>query len=227
MALIRNPTAHWLYELDTHALHTPGSAKLSYLEGFLEKLQQCAAILAREFLFVPSRVALSQWIEIDGDTKIDLEKPIKCLDVGGDQNIRLDTLIRNELLSAQHSTGAIRPADIEIHGWSRLAGPNGDTQTVIDMVSMNAFFMGGGSIDVRVFGDLWLPFSLDGKTRYVAHDENAVRLERTLKEIESLLGSEPIVDDFSDFCTIDGYRLENFMDDEGNIIGVDNLGRVL
>jgi hypothetical protein len=92
---------------------------------------------------------------------------------------------------------------------------------------MSAFFVGGGAIDISVFGDAWLPFSLDGKSRTALYEERSHMLEEALSEVEGLLDVEPIFDDSSDFCTINGYRLENFMDGDGNVIGVDELGRVL
>ncbi len=226
MAFLKKPTAHWLYELDSTALHTVGSAKLTYLEVILEKLQHCIAILGRDELFIPSRVMLSQWVQINGDIKKDLEKETKYFDVEYG-NMRVDSLILKEILDEQHSSEAVRPADIEIHGWSRLADENGVVQETPNLVSVNAFFMGGGAIDIRAFGDKWLPYSFDGKTRHVAYEQNAGRLEVALQEIERFLVSAPIFDDFSDFCAINKYRLENFMDADENIIGVDELGRVL
>jgi hypothetical protein len=227
MAILKKPTAHWVFELDSDALNRVGSAELAYLEKFLSKLQQCVVIFRQSELFIPSRVALLQWIDIKGEEKIDLGKDVEYVDVECGADIRLDNLIIEKIMCHQYPERAIRPADIEVHGWTRLVGVDGSAQKIANIVSVNGLFMGGGVIDIRVFGDVWLPFSLDGKSRNASYEKNANMLEMALNEVERSFGVEPIFDDASDFCRIDGYRLENFMGEDGNIIGVDKLGRVL
>jgi hypothetical protein len=153
----------------------------------------------------------------------------------GDISIDYPSLNENELATyfldwlkkEQGVTGYVFPRSFQFIGEGKLINQDGVKQGFENVVSIEARFTEALVVEVITYSTAWLPHTLAGEPQQEICELNAPRLEKALYEIEAALGVEPIIDDANEFCHINGYRLDNARDIDGEVIPIDEKGRII
>jgi hypothetical protein len=76
------------------------------------------------------------------------------------------------------------------------------------------------TVSLNTQADVWLPYTLDGRPQPNSARHNAPRLESTVRTVGGRLQLFTRAVDMTDYASNDGYRLSNFIDQEGHVIDV-------
>jgi hypothetical protein len=224
--VLNKPVADWWFEDRSKLFDTINSEDFKSL---LEMLQKSVNILKFYNLLIPSKCVLSdRWLFYSDENIEGIQKTQKNIDLTNIQCESISDVIMSNVLAEQEKTGFLCPS-LSILGVGELIDEKSDAMHKFsNLVSIEACFIGARIIDVITNSTVWLPYSLDGKSRNDFYEKNAGRLESALKDIEKALNTEAITDTYSDYCCINGYLLDNFRSDyDDTIIGVTEDGHVM
>lgn len=226
--LTKKPIASWWHEIDSSPLSKADAKAFELLDDILIKLGSCVKIFHDNKIFSPSKLKISKrWLRASDGNFEGFDRENLLIDVAelGIEQILSKVL---ELVSkAREIDFFCVPAAIEFHGKLDSLTFENLATTIPDQIVLEGVYAGIRVINIRVHSDELLPYSLDGKRKNKRYVEYAGYLEDALKEVEDTLGVGPIYDDFTDFCKINGYRLENVVDENGEPIPIDEFGNVL
>ncbi|UWE03299.1 hypothetical protein [Laceyella sacchari] len=229
MVILDRPIAHWWLE-DRTKIETfvePGR-----MRSLIDMCEKCISILKRYELLSPSKILLSnRWLfneKVGEQVKWQLiQKGDILIDYPSYNENELATYFLDWLKKEQGATGYVYPCFIQIIGEGKLINQDGVKQGFKNVVSIEARFTEALVVDVITYSTAWLPNTLAGEPQQEIYKWNAPRLEKALYEIEAALGVEPIIDDANEFCLINGYRLDNARDIDGEVIPIDEKGRII
>ncbi|MBA4496437.1 hypothetical protein ACFO25_16905 [Paenactinomyces guangxiensis] len=229
MVILERPIADWWFEDRTELISFVGPEQVSSLINMCEK---CISILKRYELLSPSKILLpGPWKfndNVGGQVKRrQVQKADVSIEYPGHNENELATYVLDRLNSEQGATGYVYPSFIQIVGEGKIINNDGVKQGFENVVSIEAWFTEALVVDVITYSTAWLPNTLAGVPQQQIFEFNSHRLEKALNEIEAALGVEAITDEVSDFCRIDGYRLDNFRDVDGDVVPVDETGRFM
>lgn len=197
--------------------------------GLLAMCERCLSALARYQLLTPANITLSGvWTHYNelGEHSAPIKNDEVDIEFPNDGSKTLTALLLPYVLSRQLEKGFVYPASFEVRGNGIVIDKFGSNVTVADVTSIEAQFFGGAVVDVSTRNYAWLPYTLSAEPQEEVYRYNAPRLENALKEIEIALGVKPSIDDHSGYCRINGYRLDNFGDEDGPF-AVGELGGIL
>jgi hypothetical protein len=229
MKILDLPVADWWFEDRTKLISFVGPEEMCKLIHLCEK---CISILKRHELLSPSKILLSKtWLfnENVGE-QVKLRRVQKAdipIDYPSHNENGLATFFLDWLKKEQSTTGYVYPCSIQFVGEGKLINQDGVKQGFKNVVSIEAQITDALIVDVITYSTAWLPYTLAGEPQQEIYEWNAPRLEKALYEIEAALGVEPIIDDVNEFCHINGYRLDNVRDDDGEVIPIDEKGRII
>ncbi|MGX9708459.1 hypothetical protein [Laceyella tengchongensis] len=229
MVILDLPVADWWFEDRSELISFVGPEEMCKLIHLCEK---CISILKRYELLAPSKILLSKpWLfneNVGEQVKLRrVQKADISIDYPSHDENELATYFLYCLKKEQGATGYVYPSYIRFVGEGKLINQEGVKQGFKNVVSIEAMFAGALVVDVITYSTAWLPHTLAGEPQQEIYEWNAPRLEKALYEIEAALGVEAIIDDVNDFCHINGYRLVNFRDADGEAIPVDETGQFI
>ncbi|AUS09940.1 hypothetical protein C1X05_14640 [Laceyella sacchari] len=229
MVILDLPVADWWFEDETEITDFVGPERVRSLINMCEK---CISILKRYELLSPSKILLSKnWIfneNVGEQVKWRrVQKADISIDYPSHNENELATYFLDWLKKEQGATGYVYPCSLQFVGEGKLINKDGVKQGFENVVSIKAMFIGALIVDVITYSTAWLPYTLAGEPQQEIYEWNAPRLEKALYEIEAALGVEPIIDDANEFCHINGYRLDNARDIDGEVIPIDEKGRII
>jgi hypothetical protein len=229
MVILDRTIAHWWFEDWSEITNFVGPERMRSLIDMCEK---SISILKRYELLSPSKILLSnRWVfnEKVGDQvkRRRVQKGDISIDYPSHNENELATYFLDWLKKEQGATGYVYPCSLQFVGEGKLINQDGVKQGFENVVIIEAMFAGALVVDVITYSTAWLPNTLAGEPQQEIYEWNALRLEKALYEIEAALGAEAIIDDVSEFCRINGYRLDNFRDADGEAIPVDETGQFI
>ncbi|SMP22678.1 hypothetical protein SAMN06265361_10492 [Laceyella tengchongensis] len=229
MVILDLPVADWWFE-DRTKITT--FVEPERMRSLIDMCEKSISILKRYELLSPSKIILSEnWIFNEKVGEQVKQRRVQ----EGDISIDYPSLNENELATyfldwlkkEQGATGYVYPCSIQFVGEGTLINQDGVKQGFQNVVSIEARFTEALVVDVITYSTAWLPNTLAGEPQQEIYEWNAPRLEKALYEIEAALGVEPIIDDANEFCHINGYRLDNARDIDGEVIPIDEKGRII
>jgi hypothetical protein len=229
MVILDLPVADWWFEDRTELISFVGPEEMCKLIHLCEK---CISILKRYELLSPSKILLSEpWLfneNVGEQLKLRrVQKADISIDYPSHNENELATYFLHCLKKEPGATGYVYPSYIRFIGEGKLINQDGVKQGFENVVSIEAQITDALIIDVITYSMAWLPYTLAGEPQQEIFEWNAPRLEKALYEIEAVLGVEPIIDDANEFCHINGYRLDNARDIDGEVIQIDEQGRII
>ena len=221
--VLKNPIADWWFEDRSEVITIVDKGSFNKL---LNMTQKCTDILVDHLLFRPTKVVFSErWLIANGSVIEGVTKTELSITVNSERTLYSDIL--NYVKSVQSGDGFIYPSSFQVLGSGVVLESESNKVEVYNLVSLEAQFTEVPVVDVITCNDIWLPYSLSGEKQEYGSSLNAPRLEAALKEVELELGVEAVTDDISDYCRINGYKLDNLRDIDGNPLRVDEDGRIL
>ncbi|MFC4161263.1 hypothetical protein [Chitinimonas lacunae] len=224
MAVLKPEINSWWFEVDESIPSLSEGNPAQVLEGFLICLWNCLSIFREGRRVFSSELIFSRrWIKVFGEDSKGFDKERVCVELSGLFPAEIKARIMDILISNQETSGYVIPGSIEVRGLFKPLG----TDVLPAEIVLEFCYVGIRVIKIRAHGEEWLPFSLDGKKVNQFHKLYAEFLSDCLEEVEQELGVKPIYDDYTDFCQVVHYRLENLRDGCGDLLGVDEKGRAL
>ena len=220
----KRPLADWWFE--TESVSSIGIEEFARLLAMCEK---CLSILASQRLLMPTDIILSNvWIYYNelGECADSITSQETNVEFPANGSKTLTELLLAHVLSKQPEKGFVYPAHFEVRGKGIIIDGFGNNVIVPDVTRIEARFMGGAVVDVSTRNYAWLPFSLSAEPQEEVYRNNAPRLENALREIEVALGVKGYAENHTEYCRINGYKLDNFGDEDGPF-AVGELGGIL
>jgi hypothetical protein len=187
----------------------------------LKMSQSVAEILEKHKLLFPNKVILSGWLYYDPSlsklTRQDYpDVTVYIPDEIGSQEIVTRT---EEVLNGlEKHRPFFYPFEVDIVGFGIVFDEQGRECKQPNVTWLSAKTLDAHIVDVLTQSDAWLPYTLPGKPQPEIYEYNAPRLESALQEIQERLEVIPSINDHSEYSHIEGFRLSNFVDADGEII---------
>ena len=175
-------------------------------------LRLALEILERDRLLVPVRVVISMSASRARLVPSRIEQATTCW-----------SEVRRSLDAVNAAWPDEVPTSVEVVGTGAVLVGEVD-RWMPDVLSVNATLLGSwGGLSVDTWCDAWLPYDLRGRAQPEICRANAPRLVGAVKEIERVIGVEPLRVE-SKFSRGDGYVLESRMFDEDEALDLFDLG---
>ena len=109
------------------------------------------------------------------------------------------------------------PVDVDVSGTGVVLDEEGQGHEQGDVVWLGGLTLNHHVVTVNAQSDAFLPWSVTGVEQEGIWQRNAPRLEGALEMTERMLGYEAYADS-TDHAHVDGYRLLNRKDVEGDVV---------
>ena len=212
------PVASWWFE-DRRRPVYPNSR--SELRRLLEMCQSATEVLEAHDLLRPVKVVLSGWLRSSSDSNalVRVEEPDVIVIMPKEVGARgLLTHCETTLDQLERKHSFLYPVDIDILGVGAVLTVKGTRCELPDVTWIWGKTLDSHIVDVRTQCDAWLPYTLFAEPQREVWQRNAPRLEAALQEIQNRLGIAPYVNEHSDYAIIDGFRLINHTDVDGEVL---------
>jgi len=214
--------ADWWFE-DRRSIVSPTSR--SELHQLLKMCQSVAEVLEFYQLLKPYKVIFSGWLSSDSDNNslVRVEEPdvtVTILNVPKTKSIL--TCCNETLDQLEKNRSFLYPIDVEILGTGIILDADGQECELPNVTWLLGKTLDAHIVDVCTQSDAWLPYNLKAEPQFAVGERNAPRLEAALQEIQKQLGFFPVTDSHSDYAVIQGFKLTNHTDIDGEVFQVYN-----
>jgi hypothetical protein len=179
-------------------------------------LQKIAEVLCRDSLLFPATIELDGWFDIE--TQHPTGAPATILSIECVEEIAI--VCTQTLERGPKDKLGVR--EISVHGTGRVE--DGFIEhTEDDLIWISGILTGAYSIWIHTQSDVWMTHTLEGTPQPTLYAHNAPRLERALARICTELGIILEGERVTDFALVEGFRVKNFTDGNGEIIVPERL----
>jgi hypothetical protein len=191
---------------------------LTELQELLRMCRIAAQILDRHGLLQPTTIELVGWTRFEPATGTlsRADRPDLVLSVP--RGIGAGGIVEVVETALEQLQPFLYPVDIEVKGTGVVLDAAARSHVLPDITWLAAKTLDAHVMEVGTQSDAWLPYTLSGVPQRQVWQHNAPRLEAALREIQAALGVAPVAPSHTTHAVIDGLRLSNHVDVDGDVI---------
>jgi hypothetical protein len=214
--------ASWWFE-QTKSINLKGNEREELLP-LLNAVQIAVDILYENRLLDVEDISFEDWVKFEREKEEIIHVSEPSLEVQLDyQNLKgtlKDFMICN-LDNLFQGRFFLYPLEIKITGSGIILGEKEESSIQKNVTWIHAVSFGVHVIDVCTQCDAWMEFDLFGNPQPGISKTNAPRLQKALTEIMRKFDSYSLIEENTDFAIVQGFRVCNKVDVDGEIIQID------